>query len=240
MTEPKDSQTSISQEKESKDFVNALKQYLYGFDLNPVDERRIGSLFLKYADRIAKIKVKKVYVTRYEKVPVYIDLRTNVEINRPSVAPDKIIEFVRWVTGIKDYDNNHTRKRSYTEARQFCAFLLKNFTSLSLTEIGSRFKSKRHKVGFQEHTTVIHNVRQGKYLILNIPPYAKYFTQFKNEYNVGLEIDSNASIEELQTKAGSIIDYIEQVAKQNSNDADHTTGHQQGTLADARISGIAV
>ncbi len=190
MTEPKDSQTSLSRERESKDFVNALKQYLYGFDLNPVDERRIGSLFLKYADRIAKIKVKKVYVTRFEQIPVYIDLRTNAEISRPSVSQRRIIEFVRKETGIMDFDTNTTRKRSYVEPRQFCVFLLKNFTTMTLLEIGACFRSKSTKRKVQDHTTMIHNIRQGEYLIKNIPPYAALYEKFKSDFNVYSDLDT--------------------------------------------------
>jgi chromosomal replication initiation ATPase DnaA len=184
MTEQMDSQTSISQDKVSKDFVKSIKQYLYGFDLNKTDERRIAALFIQHADRVSRIRVKKVYVPRYEKVPVYIDLQTNIEIPRQTVAPNKIIEFIRKETGLGDFNTNTTRQRKYVEARQMCIFLMKNFTTLTLIEIGDFFNSKNTRSKKQDHTTVIHGIRQGKYLILNIAYFTEMFHKFKTDFNV--------------------------------------------------------
>ena len=117
---------------------------------------------------------------------------------------EQIINDVAEETGLDPY--KQTRKRNYVYVRRICYQLCKDFTLLSLDEIGKPFSDKKT---LDCHATVTYGLRQFYEVEMYEPKLYRCYVVLKNKYIKELKIE----IEEKTDDFSSEINKIKEITK---------------------------
>jgi len=98
----------------------------------------------------------------------------NMSAGSAQVNPKRIIESVAQVFAVQAEDlRGSSRKRIVSQARQMAMYLLRQYTSLSLSKIGQCF-------GRKDHATVLYAVRRISKILDNDPEMAQQMAKVRN------------------------------------------------------------
>jgi chromosomal replication initiator protein len=120
------------------------------------DMRELAKSADELIREIKKISMDEIYHLEKVTKDIISNLKkeyssTRVLTSKIRVKHDKIIDLVKSHFGV-DFTRK-TRKFEYKEARQIAAYLLRKYTSMTLSDIAEY-------VGVSDHTTIIHAIKK--------------------------------------------------------------------------------